>query len=313
VERIAMLRRQFAEELGIIIPPVRLRDNLNLAPSSYRLQLLGSEIGTGAVKPGMLMALRSTEAAPELDGEPSLDPTFGTPAYWIRARERELSEALGYTVVDPTTVLVTHLGEQVRQHAHELLGRGELSHLLEVYSRSDAKTVDELVPNLLTLADVLKVMRNLLREGVSVRDLRTILETLLETAPSTRDPEQLTEITRQRLGRQITAPFVGSDGAISAIVLGPEVDQLLLRSLRDLADGAAAAFDPAHARALAANLEQVVQREQGVGRTPVVVTRAELRRFVKTLADQRSVPVAVVSFREVEPSVTIKPVAKVTL
>lgn len=313
VERIGVMRKQFAEELGIVVPPVRLRDNLSLAPGGYRVLLLGTEIARSNIPHSRVLALRSSETAPDIDGEPTKDPAFGTPATWIRKRDSELAEALGYTVVEPSTVMVTHLSEVVRRHAADLLGRTQIAHLFEVFSRSNPKTVDELVPNLLSTSDVLKVFRNLLREGVSIRDLRTILETLLELAPSTKDPDQLTELTRQRLARQITAANVGSEGIVSAIILDPSVEDMLVRTLRDIVSGAGGALDPSHARILAQRLDRAAEHERSLGHRPVLVTRADLRRFVRTFVEQRSQSVTVLSYREIEPSVQIKPAATVSI
>ncbi len=313
VDRIGVLRRQFAEELGFVVPPVRLRDNLSLPPETYRFLLLGTEVAKATIPQGRLLALRASETAPDIEGEPTRDPAFGTPAYWIRPRDRELAEALGYTVVDAPTVLVTHLGEVVRKFAADLLGRPQLDHIFEVFSRTTPKMVDELVPNLLSMSEVLKVFRNLLREGISVRDLRTVLESLLELAPSTKDPEQLTEMTRQRLARQITANHIGPDGAVSAIVLDPTVEEMLLRTLRDIASGAGGALDPGQARLLSQRLEKAVESVRNQGLRPVLVTRADLRRFVRTFAEQRATAITVLSYREIEPNVPIRPIATVSL
>jgi flagellar biosynthesis protein FlhA len=313
VDRIGVLRRQFAEELGFVVPPVRLRDNLSLPPETYRFLLLGTEVAKAAIPQGRLLALRASETAPDIEGEPTRDPAFGTPAYWIRPRDRELAEALGYTVVDAPTVLVTHLGEVVRKFAADLLGRPQLDHIFEVFSRTTPKMVDELVPNLLSMSEVLKVFRNLLREGISIRDLRTVLESLLELAPSTKDPEQLTEMTRQRLARQITANHMGSDGAVSAIVLDPTVEEMLLRTLRDIASGAGGALDPSQARLLSQRLDKAIESVRNQGLRPVLVTRADLRRFVRTFAEQRATAITVLSYREIEPNVPIRPIATVSL
>ncbi|HKQ68446.1 MAG TPA: flagellar biosynthesis protein FlhA, partial [Polyangiaceae bacterium] len=233
LDRIGSLRRQFASDLGIVIPPVRIRDNLQLEPGAYRFLLLGTELARGTTRGGRLLAMNASGAAPEIDGELTTDPAFGSPARWIVARERELAEALGYTVVDHATVVATHLGEIIRTSAYQLLGRGELQHLFDVFSKTTPKLVEDLVPNLLSLGEVLKVMRNLLRESISIRDMRTILETLIEIGPATKDSEQLTEITRQRLARQITSSYKGPDGAVSALILDPQVEEMFRRSLRE--------------------------------------------------------------------------------
>ncbi len=308
VERIASLRKQIAQELGIVVPPVHIRDNLQLEPGRYRFVLLGTEIDGGNVRSGRLLAMDPTGSAPTIDGEVTTDPTFGTPARWIAAKDRELAEALGYTVVEHATIIATHLAEVVRKYAHQILGRAELGALFEVFSRNTPKLVEDLVPNLLSFGEVLKVMRNLLREGVSVRDLRTLLEALLEIAPTTRDPEQLTELVRQRLYRQITAAYMGSDGTVASLILDPQVEEMFRRSLQEIAQGVGGALDPFKARQLGDTLEQAVARMHQQGLPACLVTSPDLRRYVRAFAERRCPALGVLSFREVDPTITIRPV-----
>ena len=313
VDRIAALRKQMALDLGIVIPPVHVRDNLQLPAGAYRLLLLGTEIVRGTTRAGRLLAMDASGSAPSIDGEATKDPAFGTPARWIPTRDREYAEALGYTVVDHTTIIATHLSETVRSNAHNILGRGELQHLFEVFSRTTPKLVEDLVPNLLSFGEVLRVLRNLLREGVSVRDLRSILEALTELAPQTRDPEQLTELSRQRLSRQITASFLGTDGTLSALVLDAPVEDMFRRSLREIAAGTGGALDPEHARLLGVSLEASVKRMTLAGRSPCVVTSPDVRRYLRAFAERRCPSLAVLSFRELEPDVSIRPFETITL
>jgi flagellar biosynthesis protein FlhA len=312
LERIGALRRQFATDLGIVIPPVRIRDNLQLEPGTYRFLLLGTEIARGKTRGGRLLAMDSSGVAPTIDGEATTDPAFGTPARWIPQRDRELAEALGYTVVDHATVVATHLGEIIRTHAHQLVGRAELQHLFDVFSKTTPKLAEDLVPNLLSLGDVLKVVRNLLKEGISVRDLRTIIEALIEVSPATKDSEQLTEIARQRLSRQITASFKGPDGVLGALILDPQIEEMFRRSLREIATGTGGALDPEEMRRVGLGLEKAVGRQTSLGRTPVLVTSPDLRRYVRAFAERRCPSLTVLSFREIEPSVTIRPVETVS-
>jgi flagellar biosynthesis protein FlhA len=312
LDRISSLRRQFASDLGIVVPPVRIRDNLQLQPGAYRFSLLGTEVAQGGTRAGRLLAMDASGIAPEVEGESTTDPAFGTPAKWIPARERELAEALGYTVVDHATVIATHLGELIRTHASQLVGRAELSHLFEVFGKTTPKLVEDLVPNLLSLGEVLKVIRNLLREGISVRDLRTICETLVELAPATKDSEQLTEITRQRLARQITSSFKGPDGAISALILDPQVEEMFRRSLREISTGTGGALDPEEVRRVGISLERAAGRLMASGRPAVLVTSPDLRRYVRAFAERRVPHLAVLSFREIESSTTIRPVETVS-
>jgi flagellar biosynthesis protein FlhA len=312
VERIAGLRKQMALELGIVIPPVHIKDNLQLEPGIYRFMLLGTEIARGKTRAGKLLAMDATGSAPPVDGETTVDPTFGTPARWIASRDRELAEALGYTVVEHATIIATHLAEIARRYAYQVLGRGELQQLFDVFSRTTPKLVDDLVPNLLSFGEVLKVMRNLLREGVSIRDLRTILEGLIEMAPSSRDTEQLTELTRQRLSRQITAAYTGRDGGIAALILDPAVEDMFRRSLQEIAQGIGGALDPIKARDLGDQLERAVERAQALGHPPCLVTSPDLRRYVRAFAERRCPVLGVLSFREIEPTTTIRPIESIS-
>jgi flagellar biosynthesis protein FlhA len=311
VERITGLRKQVASELGIVIPPVHIRDNLRLEPGKYRFLLLGTEIAAGMTRAGKLLAMDPTGSAPAIAGEATKDPTFGTPARWIAARDRELAEALGYTVVDHATIIATHLAEVARTNADQILGRAELQALLDVFSKTTPKLAEDLVPNLLSFGEVLKVMRNLLRESVSIRDLRTLLEALLEAAPGTRDPEQLTELVRQKLSRQLTASYRGPDGMVSTLILDPAVEAMFRRSLSEIAAGTGGALDPKKAQELGDKLEAGVARMQAVGLMPCLITSPELRRYIRAFAERRCPQLGVLSFREMEPSVGIKPIESI--
>jgi flagellar biosynthesis protein FlhA len=313
VDRIASLRRQIALDLGVVIPPIHIRDNLAIPAGGYRVSLLGAEIASGNTHAGRLLAMDATGTAAQIDGEETIEPAFGTPARWIMARDRELAEALGWTVVDHTTMIATHLAETARRHAHELLGRGELSHLFEVFSRSTPKLVEDLVPNLLSLGEVLKVLRNLLKEGVSIRDLRSLLEALVELAPATRDPEQLTEMLRQRVARQISSQFSDPEKAIWTLVLDSKVEDVFRRSLREIATGTGGALDPEAAKQIGVALETGAQRMLAKGKQPVVLTAPDIRRYVRALAERRCPNLAVLSFREIEPEATLKPFEVVAL
>jgi len=313
VDRIQALRKQTALDLGVIIAPVHIRDNLELEPGAYRFLLLGAEVAHGAIKAGHLLAIDPSGTAPQVPGEATRDPAFGSAARWIHTRDRELASALGYTVVDTTTIIATHLAELVRTHAHELLGRAELQHLLDNFNKTNPRLTDDLVPAVLGLGDVLKVLRNLLREGVAVRNLRLILEGMLELGPTTKDTEQLTEALRQRLSRQLTAHFRGPEGEISALVLDGPIEEMFRRSLREIASGTGGALDPEQTRALGEELELAVQGMVEAGRAPLCVTSPDIRRYLRAFAERRSPRLAVLSFRELEPNVPIKPFRTVSI
>jgi len=310
LDRVASLRQQLARDVGLVIPPIHVCDNLGLAPGGYRVLILGNEIGRGLCRGGRLLAVDPSGAAPAIDGEPTTDPTFGMPAWWIATRDKELAEALGYMVVDHATTLATHLGELLRANAHKLLGRQEVQHLLDVLARSAPKLVDDVVPGALPLGELVRILRNLARESVSIRDLRTILESLAELTAQTKDPEQLTELVRERLAPHITARFKGPDGAVAAMTLDPRLEEVLRRSLREIAAGTGGALDPALLRAVVQSAERAVGAFVAQQATPLLVTPPDLRRYVRAIFEWKLPQLAVASFREIEPSATLRVVER---
>jgi flagellar biosynthesis protein FlhA len=312
LDRVAALRQQVARDLGVVVPPVHVSDNLQLPPGGYRVLVLGNEIGGGQCKAGRLLAIDPTGAAPPVDGERTVDPTFGMPAKWISPRNKELAEALGYTVVDHATIIATHLGELLRAHSHKLLGRQEVQHLLDLLARKAPKLVDDVVPNLLSLGDVVRVMRNLVREGVSVRDTRTILESLAELSQTTKDVEQLTELLREKLAPHITSRLKGADGTVIALTLDPRLEELLRKSLREIATGAGGALDPEMLRNLTANAEKAVAKLSAAG-SPCIVAPPDLRRYVRAIFERKLPNVPVASFREVDPTVPLRVVERLSV
>ena len=306
IHRVSLLRREIAQEQGFVVPPVNVTDNLGLAPGGYRVLLLGNEIGRGQCSAGRVLAIDPNGNAPQLEGEPTVDPSFGMRAIWIYPRDREMAEALGYTVVDHSVVIATHLGELVRGHAHKLLGRQEAQHLMDVLARSSLKLVDDVVPSLLGLGDVLRVLKNLLRERVSIRDLRSVVEALGELAPQTKDPEQLTELVRERLAAHITARVKGPDGTVAALTLDPRLEEILRRSLREIAAGTGGAIDPELLRNVTASAERSIGKFTVLGASPAVLTAPDLRRYVRAIFERRLPALSVFSFREIDPSTPLR-------
>ena len=306
LDRVIALRQELARECGIVVPPIHVCDSLDLPSSTYRVLLLGNEIGRGECRAGKLLAIDADGAAPPIDGEATKDPAFQQPARWILTRDKEMAEALGYAIVDHPSVVATHLGELLRTHAAKLLGRQEVQHLMEVLAKTAPKLVDEVVPNLLPLGDVVRVLRNLLAERVSIRDLRSILEALADAAPQTKDPEQLTEIAREKLGAHITSRLAAPDRSIPALALDPRVEDLLRRVLRDIASGAGGAIDPALIRQLTDAADQAMPKFGVLGATPVLVAPPELRRFVRAIFERKLPQLNVVSFREIDSSVSLR-------
>jgi flagellar biosynthesis protein FlhA len=301
-----VLRQQLAKDLGMIMPPVHVCDNLQLPPGAYRVLISGNAVGAGSCKAGRLLAVDPIGQAPPIQGEKTMDPTFGMPARWIAVRDKEMAEALGYTVVDHATVIATHLGELLRINAHKLLGRQEVQHLLDVLAKTAPKIVDDVVPNLLSLGDVVRILRNLVREGISIRDLRTILDSLGELSAQTKDIEQLTELVRERLASHITSRVKGADGNVAALTLDPRLEELLRRSLREIATGTGGALDPELLRTLVANVERSVKKFTAISATPLVVTSPDLRRYVRAVFERKIPQLSVVSFREIDPTAPIQ-------
>jgi len=312
LSRVAALRLQLAKELGVVVPPVHVADNLEIAPGEYRVVLLGVPVASGVCRSGRLLAMASDTTAPVIEGEACVDPTFGLPARWILPRDREIAEALGYAGVDHATVIATHLSEALRNNAHKLLGRQELQHLLDVQARTAPKLVDDVVPNLLSHGEVLRVLRNLLREGVSVRDLRTILESLADLVSQTKDTEQLTELVRERLSAQISARFRGDDGSVRVLTLAPDVEALLRASLRDIATGNGGPPHPEVLRTLTCRAEEVIPQFATLGASPLLVCPPDLRRYVRAIFERKLPQLAVVSFRDLDPNVVLRSLATLT-
>ena len=306
MDRVTGLRKEIATECGIVVPPVHVCDNLDLPPGAYRVLLLGNEIGRGECRTGRILAIDASGSAPIIEGEETKDPAFGMPARWVSVRDKEMAEALGYATVAHDTIIATHLGELLRTHAGKLLGRQEAQHLLDVLAKAAPKLVDDVVPNLLPLGEVVRVLRNLLSERVSVRDMRTIVEALADSALQTKDPEQLTELVRERLAPQITSRLAGADRSVAVMAIDPRVEDSLRRSLRDIAQGTGGAIDPDFIRHVTATVERALPKFAAISATPCVVAPPDVRRFVRAIFERKIPQVSVISFREVEPSFSLR-------
>lgn len=302
VERIGAIRRNLATELGIIVPPVHIRDNLRLAAGQYRLLVSGNEVGSGELRIGRLLAMDPSGAAPAIGGEPTREPAFGLPAQWIAPSERDRAEMLGYTVVDVATVVATHLSEMLRAAAPDLLGRTEAQELVDLFAKREPKLVDELIPALLPLGEVIRVLRGLLREGVPVRDLRTIFEALADHARETKDPNALIELVRQRMARHITSRFKGPDGRVLALVLDPRAEDAFRQG----------GPDASAAQRLLSSLDGAARAFAGVSTPPLLVCAPDVRRVVSDFFLRRVPGLSVVSFREIDVRTTVRSLGVVT-
>ncbi len=299
LKRISAVRRQLVPELGMVVPPLHVRDNLRLPSSTYRLLLSGAPIGEGTLRPNKVLAINPGGAAGELKGERTKEPAFGMPAVWVSAGDKDRAEMLGYTVVDPASVAATHITELLRAHAADLLGRSETQELLDAFSRTNPKLVEEIIPTLLPLGEVIKVLRNLLREGIGIRDLRTILEAIADHAATVKDADVLTEHVRERLGRQIAGRHLDDRGSLSALVLGPDAEAALRGR------GPAGAVEPGVVPRLVRGLEAALAAPGRGGADPLLLVAPELRRTVAALAARHAPGLAVMSLRELDPKTKI--------
>jgi flagellar biosynthesis protein FlhA len=304
VRRIKGIRKKFAREIGFLPPAVHIRDNLEINPNSYRITLKGVEIGSGEVRTGLFLAIDPGNITASLPGVTTRDPAFGLPAVWIESGMREQAQAMGYTVVDPGTVVATHLNHLVTLHAAELLGRQEAQALLDHLGKSAPKLVEDLVPKMLSLSTVQKVLQNLLIEGVAIRDMRTIIDTLLEHAARVQDPHELTALVRVALGRSIVQQIYGSANELPVIALEQGLERLLLQTLQSGHD--AAGMEPGLADTLLERTQTSTQRQEALGHPPVLLTPAVLRPLLARFL-RRTVPqLKVLSHAEVPEGKQIK-------
>jgi flagellar biosynthesis protein FlhA len=310
--RVTALRKQLATELGLVLPSVHLKDNLRLDGTEYRVKLRGIEIGRGVVHAGRLMCLEPNGGAPTLEGLPGKDPAFGLPAVWITPEQRPAAEARGYTLVDGPSVLTTHLSELIRRNAHELIGRQEVQDLLAACAKEAPKLVEDTVPGVVSLGELVRVLRGLLRESISVRDLRTVLEAVADAAPRSKDAHFLVEQVRRRLARQITSR-VAERGVVHALTLERPAEDALRGSLGQNDGEPTLAPDLDTARRLISSLETRAQTLVAAGKQPVLLAPTDLRRPLFDFASRFVPDLAVISARELVPGTTIEPAGTVSL
>jgi len=311
LSRIKAIRRQAATDLGIIVPPIHIRDNLQLKQGAYRIFIRGVAVAEGEVLLHHLLAMDPGTVERPVEGVATTEPAFGLPALWISDRDREKAQFAGYTVVDLPTVLATHITEVVRSHAHELVGRQEVQELLDHLGKRRPKVVEELVPSLLSLGAVQKVLQNLLAEDISVRNLQTILEVLADHAVATHDPDLLTEHVRTALSRTITNKVLGDGGELAVFTLGPAIEEELARAIAEGERGQQLSMEPARAQQIIDKLAAATRDLQAASITPVLLVQPGLRRHLHRLTDRFIKGLAVLSFNEIEPDVRVRSVATV--
>ena len=312
LDRVVMIRRQIALELGTVVPIIRLRDNIQLNPNQYIIKIKGIQVSEGEILFDHYMAMNPGYVEEEITGIPTFEPSFHLPAIWITEGQRERAESMGYTVVDPPSIIATHLTEIIREHISELLTRQDVQNLVNNLKEANPALVDELVPKLLGLGDIQKVLQNLLKEGISIRDLLTIFETLADYAASTRDTDILTEYVRQGLKRAISNRFFPPNETTSVVTLDPKLEQTIMAAVKQTEQGAYLNLDPDKTKAIMKSVEQETKKLEDMGKAPVILTSPIVRIYFKRLTEDYYRDLIVVSYNEIESSVELQSVGMVT-
>ncbi|HOJ09607.1 MAG TPA: flagellar biosynthesis protein FlhA [Clostridiales bacterium] len=312
LDRVVMIRRQLALEIGMVVPVIRLRDNIQLGQNEYMIKIKGVEVAKGELVPDHFLAINPGTVEQEIEGIKTNEPTFGLPAMWINEKQMDRAEVLGYTVVDLPSVVATHLTEVIKQYANVLLGRQEVQSLIDNVRQNYPVIVDELVPKLMTIGEIQKVLANLLKEGVSIRDMVTILETLGDYASVTRDTDLLTEYARQSLGRAISKKYL--DGEKSAVItLDPQLEQTIMDSIHKTESGSYLALEPDVSNKVINNLTKQVQKFSQFGQQPLVLASPIVRLYFKRLTEHVLPGLIVLSYNELDPKMEIQSIGMVSI
>lgn len=312
LDRVVMIRRQLALELGMIVPIIRLRDNIQLSPNEYVIKIKGVEIARSEIMLDHFLAMNPGMVEEELDGIQTMEPAFGLPAIWLTESQRDKAEMYGYTVVDPPSIISTHLTEIIKKFAHELTGRQEIQKLIDNVKQNYPAIVEELVPKQMSIGEIQKVIANLLKEGVSIRDMVTILETLADHATVTHDTDMLTEYVRQALGRAISKKFI-VDTKSNVITLDPKLEQVIMDSLQRTEHGAYLAMEPDMSNSILNNLSKQLQRLMQMGQQPVILASPVVRLYFKRLTEQMMPGLTVLSYNELDPNIEVQSVGMVNI
>ncbi|MCL2052025.1 MAG: flagellar biosynthesis protein FlhA [Lachnospiraceae bacterium] len=312
LDRVVMIRRQIALELGTVVPIIRLRDNIQLNPNQYIIKIKGIQVSEGEILFDHYMAMNPGYVEEEITGIPTFEPSFHLPAIWITEGQRERAESMGYTVVDPPSIIATHLTEQIRHYIAELLTRQDVQNLIGNLRETHPSLVDELTPKLLGLGEIQKVLQNLLKEGISIRDLLTIFETMADYATSTRDTDILTEYVRQSLKRAISSKFFIPSETTSVVTLDPKMEQEIMANVKQTEQGAYLTLDPETTKALMGSVESEVKKLENLGKTPIVITSPIVRMYFKRLTEDYFKDLIVVSYNEIDNNVELQSVGMVT-
>jgi flagellar biosynthesis protein FlhA len=312
LDRVVMIRRQIALELGTVVPIIRLRDNIQLNPNQYIIKIKGIQVSEGEILFDHYMAMNPGYVEEEITGIPTFEPSFHLPAIWITEGQRERAESFGYTVVDPPSIIATHLTEIIRQYISELLTRQDVNNLVNNLKDTNPSLVEELYPKQLGLGEIQKVLQNLLKEGISIRDLLTIFETLADYASTTRDTDILTEYVRQSLKRAISGKYFPAHETTSVVTLDPKVEQEIMGSVKQTETGAYINLDPVRSKAIMTSVGKEVQKLENLGKNPIIITSPIVRMYFKRLTEDYYRDLIVVSYNEIEANVELQSVGMVT-
>ncbi|MGN0320048.1 MAG: flagellar biosynthesis protein FlhA [Lachnospira sp.] len=312
LDRVVMIRRQIALELGAVVPIIRLRDNIQLNPNQYVIKIKGIQVSEGEILFDHYMAMNPGYVEEEITGIPTFEPSFHLPAIWITESQRERAESLGYTVVDPPSIIATHLTEVIRQHIAELLTRQDVQNLINNIKDNNTTLIDELVPKLMGVGEIQKVLQNLLEEGISIRDLVTIFETLADHASVTRDPDILTEYVRQSLKRAISNKYFPVGDVTNVVTVDPSVEQEIMNSVKNTEQGSYLSLDPERSRKIVESLGSELKKLEDMGKNPIVITSPIVRMYFRRLAKDYYKDIIVISYNEVESNVELQSVGMVT-
>ena len=313
LDRVVMIRRQIALELGCVVPMIRLRDNIQLNPNQYLIKIKGVPVSEGEILFDHYMAMNPGYVEEEIAGIPTFEPSYHLPALWITESQRERAESLGYTVVDPPSIIATHLTEIIRSHLDELLTRQDVQNLIDNVKDANQTLIGELVPKLLSVGEIQKVLQNLLAEGISIRDLITIFETLADYASSTHDTDILTEYVRQNLKRAISNQYFFSSEPTNVVTLDPKAEQEIMNSVKQTEQGSYLALDPDYAQRLLTSLKEETDKLEELGRTPIIITSPIVRMYFKKLTEEQFKNLHVLSYNEIDSDVELQSVGIVTV
>ena len=312
LDRVVMIRRQIALELGAVVPIIRLRDNIQLNPNQYVIKIKGIQVSEGEILFDHYMAMNPGYVEEEITGIPTFEPSFHLPAIWITESQRERAESLGYTVVDPPSIIATHLTEVIRQHIAELLTRQDVQNLINNIKDNNTTLIEELVPKLMGVGEIQKVLQNLLEEGISIRDLVTIFETLADHAAVTRDPDILTEYVRQALKRAISSKYFPVGEVTNVVTVDPSIEQEIMNSVKNTEQGSYLSLDPERSKKIIESLGNELKKLEDMGKNPIVITSPIVRMYFRNLAKDYYKDIIVISYNEVESNVELQSVGMVT-